>query len=89
MLFKDMRCFVCGNPPEKTSLSKGEKSGLTSFYAGKDGLLEHRSYEGYDIDICDSCLTEGGRQGRVHRTVTENRPPNHYEYIWNPDGDDE
>ena len=40
MLFRDMRCYVCGNPPGKTSLSKGEKSGLTSFYAGKDGLLE-------------------------------------------------
>jgi hypothetical protein len=88
MLFSDMRCFACGNPPGKTSLSQGEKSGLTSFNARKGGLLEPGSYEGYFIEICDSCLTEGGRRGCVFRSVTENRPPNIYEYIWNPDGDD-
>ena len=88
MLFSDMKCFVCGNPPGKTSLSKGEKSGLTSFYAGKGGLLEPRPYEGYGIDICDSCLIEGGRKEYVTRTVTQPRPSNTYECIWNPDGND-
>lgn len=90
MLFSDMKCFICGSPPEKTSLPRGEKLGLTSFYSGKSdsGLLKSKPYEGYSIEICDSCLTEGGRQGRVFRSVTENRPPNIYEYTWNPDGDD-
>lgn len=70
------------------SLAKGEKLGLTGFNVVRGGLLECKPYEGYHIDICDSCLTEGGRQGRVSRSVTENRPPNIYTYTWNPDGDD-
>lgn len=82
MLFTDMKCFSCGNPPQES----GE--GITSFYASRNGLLEVRSSESYVIDLCDSCLTEGGRQGRVCRTITENRPPNYYEYTWNPDGED-
>ena len=89
MLFRDMKCFVCGNPPEKDSLPQGEKLGLTSFSAVKGGFFECGSCEHYSIKICDSCLTEGGRQGRVYRTVTENRPANIYEFTWNPDGDDE
>lgn len=89
MLFSDMKCFVCGNPPEKDSLPQGEKLGLTGFYASKGGFFDSRPYESYDIKICDSCLIEGGWQGRVCRTVTENRPANNYEYIWNPDGDDQ
>lgn len=87
MLFSDMRCFTCGNPPEKETLAQG-KPGMTSFSAARDGLLDVRSYEVYDICICDSCLIRGGRQGCVYRTVTKNRPPNYYEYTWNPDGDD-
>lgn len=89
MLFTDMKCFSCGNPPPKATLRKGEKLGVTGFSADKDGLLEIRPSEGYVIHLCDPCLTEGGRKGRVHRTVQENRPPNFYEYTWNPDGDDE
>lgn len=88
MLFSDMKCFTCGKPPEKVTLAKGQRLDLTSFYSSKEGLLNPRSYEGYDIHLCDSCLIEGGRQGRVTRSVTEQRPPNIYEYIWNPDGDD-
>jgi hypothetical protein len=79
MLFSDMRCFTCGNLPEMDSGDRTVK--LTSFSAfGKGGLLESRPYEGYTIEVCDSCLTEAGRQGRVTRSVTENRPPNIYEY---------
>ncbi len=89
MLFSDMRCFVCGSPPARTSLTEGEKLGLTGFTcSGKNGLLDRKPYEAYGIDICDSCLIEGGRQGRVCHSVTEQRPPNVYEYTWNPDGDD-
>ena len=88
MLFSEMRCFSCGNPPEKTSLPQGEKLGMTNFSATRDGLLEISSSENYGIRICDSCLAEGGRLGRVTRTVTAHRPPNYYEYTWNPDGDD-
>lgn len=88
MLFRDMKCFVCGNPPEKDSLPQGEKLGLTIFDAAGDGMLEIESCESYHIRICNSCLAEGGRQGRVCRTITERRPSNYYEYIWNPDGDD-
>lgn len=89
MLFRDMRCFSCGNPPEKETLPQGEKLGLTSFHSVKGGLLETSSYESYGIRICDACLIEGGRLGYVYRSVTQNRPPNIYEYTWNPDGDDE
>ena len=83
-----MRCFACGNPPGKVSLAKGENLGFTGFDAHKGGLLEVRPYEGYTVHICDSCLTEGGRKGYVTRTVTQPRPSNTYEYIWNPDGND-
>ncbi len=91
MLFSDMKCFVCGSPPEKVTLPKGQRLGLTSFNSSRarGGLLESSPYEGYSIEICDSCMIEGGRQGRVTRSVTEQRPPNIYEYIWNPDGDDQ
>ena len=88
MLFSDMRCFTCGNPPENPFPKRGERVKLTSFSAHKGGLVDPQPYEGYSIEICDSCLTEAGRQGRVTRSVTENRPPNFYTYIWNPDGDD-
>jgi hypothetical protein len=86
MLFSDMRCFTCGNPPEKGDKDRTVK--LTSFNS-RSGLLKSRPYEIYGIEICDSCLLEGGRQGRVCRSVTEQRPPNTYEYTWNPDGDDQ
>lgn len=88
MLFRDMKCFACGNPPEKESLPQGEKLGLTDFFASGGGFFDKKPYEGHGIKICDSCLIQGGRQGRVYRTVTEHRPANNYEYIWNPDGDD-
>lgn len=88
MLFRDMRCFSCGNPPEKETLPQGEKLGMTSFSAVKGEMLEVKPCEHYSIRICDSCLTEGGRQGRVTRTVAENRPSNIYEFTWNPDGSD-
>lgn len=88
MLFSDMKCFACGNPPGKTELSAEEKCGLTGFDSLKGGLLESKPYEGYTIHICDSCLIEGGRKGYVTHTITQPRPPNNYEYTWNPDGDD-
>ena len=89
MLFSDMRCFACGNPPENPLPERGERVKITSFTAfGSKGLLESKDYQGYSIEICDACLTEGGRQGRVTRSVTENRPANVYTYTCNPDGDD-
>ena len=78
MLFKDMRCVICGNPPVMTSLSQGQEFEFTSFC--------HKELTVY---FCRTCLGDAGRNGRVIRSVTEHRPPNIYEYIWNPDGQDE
>ncbi len=83
MLFSDMKCLMCGSPPGKTTLGQDEKPDFIMFHAdgSRSGNLT--------VTICDTCLAAAGRQGRVTRSVTEHRPPNIYEYIWNPDGEDE
>jgi len=78
MLFKDMRCVACGNAPEMAEVPQGQEFEFTAFY-NKD----------LTIYFCRSCLEGAGRAGRVIRSITEHRPPNVYEYIWNPDGPDE
>jgi len=78
MLFKDMRCVMCGEPPEMTEVPQGQEFSFTAFH-----------HDELTVYFCRSCLDDAGRQGRVIRSVTEHRPPNIYEYYWDPDGQDE